>query len=801
MVVDMLEKVVCFGETVMVLHRRGLNVKQGPQWMPGIWLGKTEQEDLHVVATCDGIIKGKAIRRTSTPWRPTWLFLVKDKPYQSTGKRIPKAVRFGGTVTPKPVTDVQPQGQDEDNVDYHAKDVQEYAAQHPHGSDDEDEELPGEPDRKRGAGVEPFSPRKSVKFPEDDDPSGRVTSAASGLAETTMVDDAPVAEPQFKAPRLSPESSPSHKGLFPPSFAGNVLQAEELIGDVDDENWESSIPDFMDSDEVFQDDETGFLEEFEEGDGHPPVLSEEELEMVDQAAGFEEINRLLEIGVLREPTPEERERGTLLTTRSVYDWRYRDGWKRRCRYVAREFKGYSKNTAETFAPTSGIGSRLILLLHVYLGWHLSFLDIRDAFLLVDQRECVLVAKPSWWRPEELREQDERVWILEKGLPGQRNAAARFFTFLSEHLEELELESIPLLPSLFRHRTRQVALCSHVDDLVFCGERCDLLWLISKIKERFTISGGDVIPAADQDPQEAVRFLKKQYFFTAEGLVVAPHEKYIEELIKLFRVEGYKPKPTPDIAQWSGDDGELEPDEAHQFRSAMGTLLYLSADRWDIQHSVRHLAQWMSKPTRFAKAGVRHLVLYLSGTQTFGMLLPYKVAGGKLDSVYGRDARHEGSELVEIFTDSDWAGDQSSALTRRRHSVSSAMVFLNGRPVTRWSRSQKSIALSSCESEYLAAVGGGAEGLHIGRLWSFLVRKETKVSVITDSSSCRAFTQRQGGGRLKHVETKYLWLQQCVKLGMLEIEGVATLLNVADIGTKKLSRLRRAFLMFLIGIVF
>ena len=31
-----------------------------------------------------------------------------------------------------------------------------------------------------------------------------------------------------------------------------------------------------------------------------------------------------------------------------------------------------------------------------------------------------------------------------------------------------------------------------------------------------------------------------------------------------------------------------------------------------------------------------------------------------------------------------------------------VIFLNGRPESSWSRSQKSIALSSCESEYLAA---------------------------------------------------------------------------------------------------
>ena len=148
----------------------------------------------------------------------------------------------------------------------------------------------------------------------------------------------------------------------------------------------------------------------------------------------------------------------------------------------------------------------------------------------------------------------------------------------------------------------------------------------------------------------------------------------------------------------------------------------------------------------------------------------------------------------------WAGDQSSSTTRRRHSVSSAMIFLNGRPVTSWSRSQRSIALSSCESEYLSAVGGAAEGLYVGRLWRFLTQKEVAVSTITDSSSCRAFSQRQGVGRLKHIDAMFLWVQQRLKEGAMTMEGVPTLLNVSDIGTKRLTKVRRAFLMYLMGMV-
>ena len=52
-----------------------------------------------------------------------------------------------------------------------------------------------------------------------------------------------------------------------------------------------------------------------------------------------------------------------------------------------------------------------------------------------------------------------------------------------------------------------------------------------------------------------------------------------------------------------------------------------------------------------------------------------------------------------------------------------MVFVNGRLVTAWSRTLKSIALSSCESEYLASVGGGSEALCIAAACEFRRERE------------------------------------------------------------------------------
>eukprot|EP00435_Cladocopium_sp_Y103_P006539 s1805_g2.t1 len=157
------------------------------------------------------------------------------------------------------------------------------------------------------------------------------------------------------------------------------------------------------------------------------------------------------------------------------------------------------------------------------------------------------------------------------------------------------------------------------------------------------------------------------------------------------------------------------------------------------------------------------------------------SNSKLEEIHGKSSGCFSGERIEVFTDS-------------RHS------FVNGRLATAWSRTQKSIALSSCESEYLASAGGGAEGLYIGRLWEFLVRKEVSIAVVTDSSSGKAFAQRLGVGRMKHIDVKFLWLQRCVKEQLLTIESVGTLFNVADLGTKKLNKLRRLFLMFLMNIV-
>eukprot|EP00435_Cladocopium_sp_Y103_P039714 s3453_g10.t1 len=354
---------------------------------------------------------------------------------------------------------------------------------------------------KREAGPVDFPPNKS----------GRHADTAENLEGEPLVDNSAAAEPSTKTPRMSPQASPSSASgsLYPPQFSGNSQQVLD-VGEHDDLVWENDVADYIEPEDMvvrLEEDDDSPADE-----GRPPQMSAEELEALDAAAGYEEITRLLEMNVIKDPTEEDLQEGVVLSTRSVVDWLFRE-------------------------------QRLFLLIHCILG--LAFVDIGDAFLQVPQRETNLVEKPSWWSDDS----NTRCWVLEKCLPGQRNAAACFYEFLMEHLEEVGFETTWLLPSLFRHKTRKAILCSHVDDLVLCGERRDLEWLLEELKKKCTLQGGDVLPSADQDDHEPIRFLKKRRYFTKAGIVISPHEKYTEELINLYGLQARKPENTMILRSW------------------------------------------------------------------------------------------------------------------------------------------------------------------------------------------------------------------------------------------------------------
>ena len=73
------------------------------------------------------------------------------------------------------------------------------------------------------------------------------------------------------------------------------------------------------------------------------------------------------------------------------------------------------------------------------------------------------------------------------MPGQRDAALRWFDHLKDALEELGMENHLSLPSLFRHRERALGIVCHVDDLIVAGASIDLSWFLEKMRSLSSVS--------------------------------------------------------------------------------------------------------------------------------------------------------------------------------------------------------------------------------------------------------------------------------------------------------------------------
>ena len=109
--------------------------------------------------------------------------------------------------------------------------------------------------------------------------------------------------------------------------------------------------------------------------------------------------------------------------------------------------------------------------------------------------------------------------------------------------------------------------------------------------------------------------------------------------------------------------------------------------------------------------------------------------------------------INNYCDSDHAG---CLLTRKS---TSGIVCMAGRHcVKHASKLQSTIALSSGESEYYVAVKAAALGLSQKALladWGIKV----SITALSDSSAARGTASRSGLGKLRHVQTRFLWLQE------------------------------------------
>ena len=320
---------------------------------------------------------------------------------------------------------------------------------------------------------------------------------------------------------------------------------------------------------------------------------------------------------------------------------------------------------------------------------------------------------------------------------------------------------------------------HGDDFTFMGPSRDLARMRGLMEEWYQIKVRAILGDGPEDDKE-ITLLNRIVRWRADFVEVqadAKHQRLILECFGLDASSNALASPSVKVDVDRAGDGELEKGEATNFRAIAARANYLAADRADLQYAVKEACRGMATPLASDVSKMKRIARYLVGVPAL------KMRSGP--------ESYDDDKII-AYVDSDWAGCRKT-----RRSTSGGMLVVGGMLVRSWSSTQAVVATSSGEAEYYALVRGSAEAIGLQSILGEL-GWDLKVEVRVDSSAAKAISSRVGLGKTRHVEVKFLWVQDAVRAKRIKIMKVLGTLNPADILTKPKSHTEMNTLLKIVG---
>ncbi|GJT83846.1 retrotransposon protein, putative, ty1-copia subclass [Tanacetum coccineum] len=292
------------------------------------------------------------------------------------------------------------------------------------------------------------------------------------------------------------------------------------------------------------------------------------------------------------------------------------------------------------------------------------------------------------------------------------------------------------------------------------------FLNGNLREEVYVSQPDGF--VDKDNPNHVYKLKKALY----GLKQAPRAWYKYGFNSCDLVD------TPMVEKSKLDeDKEGKAIDPSHYHGMIGTLLYLTASRPDLQFAICMCARYQARPIEKHLNAVKRIFRYLKGTAHWGLW-------------YLKDS----SIALTAFADADHAGFQDT-----RRSTSGSMQLLGDRLVSWSSKRQKSAAISSTEAEYIALSGCCAQILWMRSQLTDYGFGFNKIPMYCDNKSAIALCcNNVQHSRSKHIDIRFHFIKEHVENGVIELYFVNTEYQLADIFTKALGRNRIEFLINKLG---
>jgi hypothetical protein len=217
-----------------------------------------------------------------------------------------------------------------------------------------------------------------------------------------------------------------------------------------------------------------------------------------------------------------------------------------------------------------------------------------------------------------------------------------------------------------------------------------------------------------------------------------------------------------------EEHELLDTRTYTYSALVGSLLYLSVcTRPDLSQSVGALARYMARPGEQHWKAAKGVLRYLSGTLAMGLKW---------------HPEHTNRRSLLGYCDANYQGCKTTLRS------TTGYVFLLWNAAISWrSQLQKTVALSTAESEYMAACSATKEAMALKQQLELdFGFAPAPVELLGDNQAAIQIAKNPvSTERTRHIAVRYHYVRERVAEGSVNFSHVPTAHMVADLLTKPL----------------